>query len=971
MKTNRIVRLAAAFGAALLALPGAAQTVRPTLNPGPGYEGYVDYVGRYGEVFKLRGGWDIDPFMSGDIEVINLHPGLRQQGTRGIYRPFKPAPSDYEPAKFTELALIQLMIIPRSSDAFRSLEDLKKAKLKDLAASGVSFKVLDRPFFPAFRGDWPAGTFEIIVERPYRLAQLYTATSSHTCILTTGLDSPPTMYIRDHYDPLLYGLATWVVPQERPTPDESPAAIVAGGATFHFTPVIFLTWALITGLGCLLAGGLQIANRWDALRRLSLAVVISSNIGAVLGAAFGLALWPFAWFTHHLPIPGGLACLLMLPLAFRASRGRGKARRRVLAGIALWTFVSAAFIGYYGSYDWGGGAHSRYVIAYNTVVGFVFFAIGGFIFGVLDSSDTQASGKSGLLALAALLTAASGQAQGLDAARFDAQARANVAGRVTEEFRRDVAKKELKKTRDIYDLQRVEVKGILSPNAADNDTNAVLGPMFDLQVAPTHLKKTGALPVWMQPSKALLDVVSLNRDAFGQLSAAAEAAVEQIGQQEVNELVAHSWGTEIVYNAILAGLIRPPKKLIVAGMPDGDLEKWKALAKFTGTQVIVYTNPNDPIAGAARLAGKAREVLEDIKRRVDGAPPPLSTNTGFWLKWKDACDKRRDKNPCNPQHRTPETVAYRDVYQDRTHDRYEYYKAMEDAHDLPAQPRDQRIFPDTKMLPFPGSAPALASAQNALIEQESQRMYAAEVKEEVDALIAAAQKAQALAQKAKGRFGFLDDVKEESTRARQEVQAQDDDYTEWYRRFDALLTRAEETRRQEKAGREYKRELGRHSYEFGYLSAAAGMSCADSDGFVEEVRKGRYTSVSMDRQYLAEYLTMASFDGGLSPCQMELLTKIKNSDRSVSWSDLLAWGRQYRDANPTLGRRVGRALKAFRDSFDAFGSDVASESRRPGEERSRSPRSDEERSRPPRSESPKVDCFIDSNGIRACCVANC
>ncbi len=231
------------------------------------------------------------------------------------------------------------------------------------------------------------------------------------------------------------------------------------------------------------------------------------------------------------------------------------------------------------------------------------------------------------------------------------------------------------------------------------------------------------------------------------------------------------------------------------------------------------------------------------------------------------------------------------------------------------------------------------------------------VYEEVDRILARTKELRD--QERKGRFGFLDDVKEESIRARQQVQAQDDDYTAWYRRFDAILTRAEETRRQEKAEREYNRELGRHASEFGYLSAAAGMSCSDPDGFVAEVRKGRYTSVSMDRAYLADYLTMAA--GGLSPCQMELLAKIKNSDRSVSWSDLLAWGRQYRDAHPTLGRRVGRALQAFRDSFDVFGSDGTPEPRG----------SSEERSRPPRSESPKVDCFIDASGTRACCVANC
>lgn len=961
MKTRNVMRLAAAFGAALvLALPATAQTVRPTSNPGVAEEGYVDYVGRYGEVFKLRGGWTIAPFMSGDIEVLNLHPATRRQGPRKLLLPFTPKPSDFEPEKFTDLGLIQLMIIPRSSDAFRSLNELKQAKLRDLKASGVAFHILDQPHFPAFRGYWPEGTFEVIVDRPYRLSQLYTATSSFTCILTAGIDTPPSIYIRDHYDGLLYGLATWVVPQKRPAPDESPSALIARGAAFQFTPVIWLTWAMITGLGCLLAGGLQVANRWEALRRLSLSIVIFSNAGALLGAAFGLAAWPFAWFTHHLPIPGGLACLLMVPLAMLVGCGRGGARRRTLAGLALWTAVSAAIIGYYGSYDWGD--ESRYVIAYNAIVGFVFFAIGGFIFGVLDGPKTGTQAKTHALALLTLLTASSARSQGIDSASFEAQARANVAGRRTEEQRRDDAIMELRKTREIYNLQRVEMKGILSTNAADNDSNSVFGPLFDLQVAPTHLERNrGAFPAWMLPSKALADVAALTRDAYGLLSAAAEAAVEQIGKQEVNEIVAHSWGTEIVYNAILAGLIRPPKKLIVAGMPDGDLEKWKALSKFTGTQVIVYTNPNDPIAGTTRLAGKGRDILVDVERRMKNVPPPIPAKTALWQIWKSACAERRDKNPCNPHNRVPDAVAYKDEFKDPTHDRFEYYQAMEDAHDLPAMPPEQRLFAGTNKLPFPGSAADLRAAQDALIAREAQRSYQAEVKEEVDTLVAAAEKAKALAAKAKGRFGFIKDVQEESVRARQAVQAQDDDYTAWYNRMDALLSRAEETRRQEKADLEYRRELGRHSSEFGYLSAAAGASCADSDAFVAEVRRGRYTSVSMDRSYLAEYLSMSAIAGGLSPCQVELLSKIKDAGRSVSWSDLLAWGRQYREANPTLARRVSRALQAFRDSFRVLDSGGSTESRTPSEERSR----------PPRTVAPERDCFIDSNGTRACCVANC
>ena len=44
--------------------------------------------------------------------------------------------------------------------------------------------------------------------------------------------------------------------------------------------------------------------------------------------------------------------------------------------------------------------------------------------------------------------------------------------------------------------------------------------------------------------------------------------------KDINELVAHSWGSEAVYAAILNGELRPPKKLIVVGVPDDNLEKW-------------------------------------------------------------------------------------------------------------------------------------------------------------------------------------------------------------------------------------------------------------------------------------------------------------------------------------------------------------------------------------------------------------
>ncbi len=460
-----------------------AGTVRP--DPGITGEGWVDYVGHFGEVFKLRGGEEIDAFMSGGAEVINLHSTFRPHRPGDDWVRFRTNPSDFEPEKFTRLEMTQLIIIPRSSDAFRSLADLKEAKLRDLKASGVTFKVYDHPHFPAFRGDWPAGSFEIAVLAPYLLDQLYTATSSFTCILTSGIDTPPSSVISSYYGPLRYELAAWVVPQERPAPDESPSALIAGGMSFEPRPFIWLAWALITGLGCLLAGGLKLAGRWSAVRRVSLAVVIFSNAGAVLGGALGLICWPFAWFTHHLPIPAGIACLLMPPLALLAGRIRGtRPRRRAMVGISLWTLAAAAFIGYYGSYDWG--AVTRYLLGYNMIVGFIFYAIGGIIYGALDSPGKNRAAKKALLTVLVFLAVASMFPGPARAQSADAAARAVLAkhGKTELSYTED-ARKNLKKTRVIYDLQRVEVKGILSQKGGDNDTNKFFGPLFDLQIAPT------------------------------------------------------------------------------------------------------------------------------------------------------------------------------------------------------------------------------------------------------------------------------------------------------------------------------------------------------------------------------------------------------------------------------------------------------------------------------------------------------
>jgi len=187
-----------------------AQTV--TIDPDPGIPGevFVDYSGHYGEVFKLRGGWKIKGVVQGKSEVIRQYPPFRIDIPDSVDS-FNPAPSDFVPENFTHYALIQLIIQPRSGASSQTLEELKNLKNRELQSAGVDFKIIDHPFFGGIDGDWPTGTFEILIDAPYRLTQLYAATPSYLCILTGGRDTPPSTAISAHYEWVRSSLRDWVV----------------------------------------------------------------------------------------------------------------------------------------------------------------------------------------------------------------------------------------------------------------------------------------------------------------------------------------------------------------------------------------------------------------------------------------------------------------------------------------------------------------------------------------------------------------------------------------------------------------------------------------------------------------------------------------------------------------------------------------------------------------------------------------
>ena len=375
-------------------------TIRPNSDPDNGAEDFVDYVGNFGEVFKLPTGEVIDASMRGGIEVINFYPEFRPD--RDSMEFFKPKPADFAPENFSRLQLIQLLIIPRAADAFHSLAELKEAKIKDLRASGVKFEVIEDPFSGSPTGQWPVGTFEIVVNSPYRLTQLYTATASYLGILTSGRDVPASTY--GYFLAVRCGLAEWLVPEVSPEEKTTPRDIWAKGISLHpFTiPYVWMTWVMITGISALLGWFLGNKKRWDLLRRISLSVVIFSNAGALLGGLIGLIVWPFIWFTRYLSVPAAIVCLFIPITALAMCRIRGvPAPRRALIWSTVWALIVAGYFAYNSLYAFE--LNSRYVFSVSVLLSFVAHGIAGIIFGALDSSRKAIPRKGSLLTLLLLL----------------------------------------------------------------------------------------------------------------------------------------------------------------------------------------------------------------------------------------------------------------------------------------------------------------------------------------------------------------------------------------------------------------------------------------------------------------------------------------------------------------------------------------------------------------------------------------
>ncbi len=222
-----------------------------------------------------------------------------------------------------------------------------------------------------------------------------------------------------------------------------------------------------------------------------------------------------------------------------------------------------------------------------------------------------------------------------------------------------------------FDHLRLEVTGVMS----HDDTNRVAPGVFDKFAKPSFSAKEkkgvggiigdvirrGLDPAGVGTSGE--DISDFAKAARGEMTPRTRDILSPYKGKEINEIVAHSWGCEVVYAAILNGELRPPKKLIIVGVPDDDLEKWRLLASRTGTEVHWVRAPNDAVAIDA-----GAKLSKYSSKKVD-----------FAAQWDARCSGPKKETFCNAHNRPAAAFVQETIGRIpglTGHDRAEYYALL-------------------------------------------------------------------------------------------------------------------------------------------------------------------------------------------------------------------------------------------------------------------------------------------------------
>jgi hypothetical protein len=104
-------------------------------------------VGHFGEPIELPYGWMAEPAMHDATEIVHMHRRVSKlvHTSKGSgYEIEIPKDSDYKPENFTPQDLMQLIALPKDAPGgYSSLDDLRRAKDRELTARGVAHKIED------------------------------------------------------------------------------------------------------------------------------------------------------------------------------------------------------------------------------------------------------------------------------------------------------------------------------------------------------------------------------------------------------------------------------------------------------------------------------------------------------------------------------------------------------------------------------------------------------------------------------------------------------------------------------------------------------------------------------------------------------------------------------------------------------------------------------------------------------------
>ena len=221
-----------------------------------------------------------------------------------------------------------------------------------------------------------------------------------------------------------------------------------------------------------------------------------------------------------------------------------------------------------------------------------------------------------------------------------------------EELRAD-AEYELKREGKIPRFHRIEVAGILATDYGDTPEEREL---FDKRIKFSSLNQVRAEPLGYKLLDRALDFVhdftNTGKSENGETTPYIKQLFAVLKGASVDEIVAHSAGSEAVYAAILNGVIYPPKRLIIIGVPDENREKWRLLQDWAGIEVHVVGFETDNM----RRGG---ELLKSVSRSITEKPLPNDTAalSELWHNRYDACLNGKSQF-CNTVPRTKTITSF-------------------------------------------------------------------------------------------------------------------------------------------------------------------------------------------------------------------------------------------------------------------------------------------------------------------------